>query len=147
VRATLKESIDFLKAVDIWHEFKYSDQQIMTVAPELQTFGKNVLDKVLDLVKTMDRKPTPAKIKSLCKEQQSIIKQNNQLERSYEESPDTWMSSQEYARSQGFDSFKNLVKSKIVEESSPLDAGGLALSSASSTIKKDVFWDELGEEE
>ena len=95
----------------------------------------------------MDRKPTPAKIKSLCKEQQSIIKQNNQLERSYEESPDTWMSSQEYARSQGFDSFKNLVKSKIVEESSPLDAGGLALSSASSTIKKDVFWDELGEEE
>ena len=41
VRATLNDAIKFLKGIDIWHEFKFSEQQIMTVAPELQKYGQS----------------------------------------------------------------------------------------------------------
>ena len=47
VRATLNDAINFLKGIDIWHEFKFSEQQVMTVAPELQKYGLKVLNEAL----------------------------------------------------------------------------------------------------
>ena len=54
VRATLNDAISFLKGIDIWHEFKFSEQQVMTVAPELQKYGLPVLNEALDLIKKQD---------------------------------------------------------------------------------------------
>jgi len=141
-RATLKDAIDFLKQIDIWHEFKFSEKQLMTVAPELQQYGQPILSTVLDLVKTMDRKPSPAKIMNLCREQMLLLKQENQLESGFEESPDTWMTSTEYAKTQGFPSLKALIHSKI--NNNPIETGSSALSSASSSIVDAI---DLGEDE
>ena len=110
-RATLKDAIDFLKQIDIWHEFKFSEKQLMTVAPELQQYGQP-------------------------------IKQENQLESGFEESPDTWMTSTEYAKTQGFPSLKALIQSKI--NNNHIETGSSALSSASSSIVDAI---DLGEEE
>lgn len=141
-RSTLKEAIDFLKQIDIWHEFKFSEKQLMTVAPELQQYGQSILSTVLNLVKTIDRKPSPAKIMNLCREQMLLLKQENQLESGFEESPDTWMTSTEYAKTQGFPSLKALIQSKI--NNNHIETGSSALSSASSSIVDAI---DLGEEE
>ena len=116
MRVSLKEAMAFLKEVDVWHEFKFSDDQLMRVAPELQDFGREVLARALELIKTMEKKPSPAKIMQLCREQQINIRSERALETSPEEDPSTWMTSKEYARTQGFDTLLELIKHKIEEQ-------------------------------
>ena len=115
-RVPLNEDIQFLKSIDVWHEFKFSDQQLMRVAPELQDFGREVLNRAMVLIKTMEKKPSPAKIMQLCREQQISIRSEKALETSPEEDPSTWMTSKEYARTQGFDTLLELIKHKIEEQ-------------------------------
>ncbi len=115
-RVSLQEAMAFLKEIDVWHEFKFSDDQIMRVAPELQDFGREVLNRAMVLIKTMEKKPSPAKIMQLCREQQITIKSERALETSPEEDPSTWMTSKEYARTQGFDTLLELIKHKIEEQ-------------------------------
>ena len=114
-RATLNDAIKFLKNIDIWHEFKYSEQQIMTVAPELQKYGQSVLNEALDLIKMKDNKPSPARIMRICDD---IVRRNKEVLKAenFDESPDEWMTSTEYAQSQGFDSLRSLIQNKIEAE-------------------------------
>ena len=114
-RATLNDAIKFLKDIDIWHEFKYSEQQIMTVAPELQKYGQSVLNEALDLIKMKDNKPSPARIMRICDD---IVRRNKEVLKAenFDESPDEWMTSTEYAQSQGFDSLRSLIQNKIEAE-------------------------------
>ena len=114
-RATLNNAIKFLKDIDIWHEFKYSEQQIMTVAPELQKYGQSVLNEALDLIKMKDNKPSPARIMRICDD---IVRRNKEVLKAenFDESPDEWMTSTEYAQSQGFDSLRSLIQNKIEAE-------------------------------
>ena len=72
-RVSLQEAMEFLKEIDVWHEFKFSDDQIMRVAPELQDFGREVLARAMVLIKTMEKKPSPAKIMQMCREQQILL--------------------------------------------------------------------------
>ena len=74
MRASLPFVIDWMKQIDAWHEFKFSDRQLQTISPEFQQYGETVLNNTLNLVKTMDRKPSPAKLMSMCKEQQADLK-------------------------------------------------------------------------
>ena len=115
-RVSLQEAMAFLKEIDVWHEFKFSDDQIMRVAPELQDFGREVLNRAMVLIKTMEKKPSPAKIMQLCREQQITIRSERALETSPEEDPSTWMTSKEYAQTQGFDTLLELIKHKIEEQ-------------------------------
>lgn len=115
-RVPLNDAIQFLKSIDVWHEFKFSDEQLMRVAPELQDFGREVLARALELIKTMEKKPSPAKIMQMCRDQQVIIKSERALETSPEEDPSTWMTSKEYAQSQGFPTLTALIKHKIEEQ-------------------------------
>ena len=116
VRVPLQEAIKFLKEVDIFHEFKFSDDQLMRVAPELQDFGREVLLRAMELIKVMPTKPSPAKIMQICRDQQMIIKNERALETSPDEDPSTWMTSTEYANSQGFPTLSALIKHKIEEQ-------------------------------
>ena len=111
-KTSLQEAVEFLDHIDAWHEFKFSDRQLQTIAPEFQQYGETVLNNTLNLVKTMDRKPSPAKLMSMCKEQQIQIFADRQIE-SPDEDPSTWMTSKEYAQSQGFDSLLDLIRHKI----------------------------------
>jgi len=115
-RVSLQEAMEFLKEIDVWHEFKFSDDQIMRVAPELQDFGREVLARAMVLIKTMEKKPSPAKIMQMCREQQITIRSERALETSPEEDPSTWMTSKEYARTQGFETLLELIKHKIEEQ-------------------------------
>ncbi len=115
-RVSLQEAMAFLKEIDVWHEFKFSDDQIMRVAPELQDFGREVLNRAMVLIKTMEKKPSPAKIMQLCREQQISIRSEKALETSPEEDPSTWMTSKEYAQTQGFETLLELIKHKIEEQ-------------------------------
>ena len=36
MRASLPFVIDWMKQIDAWHEFKFSDRQLQTIAPEFQ---------------------------------------------------------------------------------------------------------------
>ena len=65
MRASLQFVIDWMKQIDAWHEFKFSDRQFQTISPEFQQYGETVLNNTLNLVKTMDRKPSPAKLMSI----------------------------------------------------------------------------------
>ena len=152
-RASLQDTINFLQNIDVWHEFKFSDRQLQTIAPEFQDFGNEVLNEVLNQVKTMTRKPSPAQLMSMAKEVQIRFAQNRQID-APEEDPSTWMTSREYARSQGFDSLKDLIKHKIKEDQKNSDtkiegdtASKQSLSLDSSLEKQIDFWDSLGEEE
>ena len=55
MRASLPFVIDWMKQIDAWHEFKFSDRQLQTISPEFQQYGETVLNNTLNL-KTMDRK-------------------------------------------------------------------------------------------
>ena len=77
MRASLPFVIDWMKQIDAWHEFKFSDRQLQTISPEFQQYGETVLNNTLNLVKTMDRKPSPAKLMSMCKEQQAQLKEKH----------------------------------------------------------------------
>jgi len=52
----------------------------------------------------------------MCREQQINIRSERALETSPEEDPSTWMTSKEYARTQGFDTLLELIKHKIEEQ-------------------------------
>ena len=80
------------------------------------------LNNTLNLVKTMDRKPSPAKLMSMCKEQQAQLFADRQIE-SFDEDPSTWMTSKEYARSQGFDSLVELIRHKIEMDGGEMSDG------------------------
>ena len=62
MRASLQFVIDWMKQIDAWHEFKFSDRQLQTIAPEFQQYGETVLNNTLNLVKTMDRTTISSKI-------------------------------------------------------------------------------------
>ena len=122
MRASLQFVIDWMKQIDAWHEFKFSDRQLQTIAPEFQQYGETVLNNTLNLVKTMDRKPSPAKLMSMCKEQQVQLFADRQIE-SPDEDPSTWMTSKEYAQSQGFDSLLDLIRHKIEMDGGEMSDG------------------------
>tara|TARA_Y100000592_G_C5461794_1_gene314417 strand:+ start:333 stop:692 length:360 start_codon:yes stop_codon:yes gene_type:complete len=111
-----------MKQIDAWHEFKFSDRQLQTISPEFQQYGETVLNNTLNLVKTMDRKPSPAKLMSMCKEQQAQLFADRQIE-SPDEDPSTWMTSKEYARSQGFESLVELIRHKIEMDGGEMSDG------------------------
>jgi hypothetical protein len=70
----------------------------------------------MELIKVMPTKPSPAKIMQICRDQQVIIKSERALETSPDEDPSTWMTSTEYANSQGFPTLTALIKHKIEEQ-------------------------------
>jgi len=118
VRSPLNFVIDeFIKKIDHWHEFRFSDAQIMTTAQDFQKFDQEVLLNVLDQVKTADRKPSLAQLNNLCTAElkkindQKILESRNDVEREND-----WMTAKEYANSQGFGSLRELIRSKIEEE-------------------------------
>ena len=148
-RASLQDTIDFLQNIDVWHEFKFSDRQLQTIAPEFQDFGNEVLNEVLNQVKVMTRKPSPAQLMSMAKEVQIRFAQNKQID-APEEDPSTWMTSREYARTQGFETLGELIKHKISEanESKVESSSSPSMSALDPSLKKMVdFWDSIGEEE
>ena len=149
-RATLQETIGFLQSIDIWHEFKFSDRQLQTVAPEFQDFGMPVLNEVLNQVKGMQKKPSPAQLMSMAKEVQFRFAQERQIE-APEEDPSTWMTSREYARTQGFETLKDLIKHKIEENNNSSKIKGATSTKNNSldpSIEKTVdFWDSIGAED
>ena len=117
-RSALNFVIDeFIKKIDHWHEFRFSDAQIMTTAQDFQKFDQEVLLNVLDQVKTAERKPSLAQLNNLCTAElkkindQKILESRNDVEREND-----WMTPKEYANTQGFDSLRELIRSKIEEE-------------------------------
>ena len=150
MRASLQFVIDWMKSIDDWHEFKFSDRQYQTVSQEFQDFGEPVLMEALELIKKMPSKPSPAKMMNLCKEVQIRHISDRQLDMP-DEDPSTWMTSREYARSQGFDSLKDLIKHKIKEDQINSDTkieGYTASTSLDPSLEKQIdIWDSLGEEE
>jgi len=87
---------------------------------------------------------------NLCKEVQIRHISDRQLDMP-DEDPSTWMTSREYARSQGFDSLKELIKHKIKEDQNNSDTkieGNTTSTSLDPSLEKMVdLWDSLGEEE
>ena len=122
MRASLQFVIDWMKSVDDWHEFKFSDRQYQTVSQEFQDFGEPVLMEALELIKKMPSKPSPAKMMNLCKEVQIRHISDRQLDMP-DEDPSTWMTSKEYARSQGFDSLVELIRHKIEMDGGEMSDG------------------------
>ena len=142
MRATLVFVIEWLGLIDAWHEFKFSDRQKQTIAPEFQDFGERVLNEVLSQVKQMPTKPSPARLMSMCKDVQTRFLSERQLNMP-DEDPSTWMTSTEYARSQGYNTLKELIKSKIEEQKVE---GTSTSTSLDPSIEKQIdFWDSLGE--
>ena len=89
----------------------------MTTAQDFQKFDQEVLLNVLDQVKTAERKPSLAQLNNLCTAElkkindQKILESRNDVEREND-----WMTAKEYANTQGFDSLRELIRSKIEEE-------------------------------
>ena len=98
----------------------------------------------------MPKKPSPAKMMNLCKEVQIRHISDRQLDMP-EEDPSTWMTSREYARSQGFESLKELINHKIKEDQMNSDTkfeGYTTSTSLNPSLEKQIdIWDSLGEEE
>ena len=122
MRASLNFVIQWMKSIDDWHEFKFSDRQYQTVSQEFQDFGEPVLMEALELIKKMPKKPSPAKMMNLCKEVQIRHISDRQLDMP-DEDPSTWMTSKEYARSQGFDSLVELIRHKIEMDGGEMSDG------------------------
>ena len=122
MRASLQFVIDWMKSIDDWHEFKFSERQYQTVSQEFQDFGEPVLMEALELIKKMPSKPSPAKMMNLCKEVQIRHISDRQLDMP-DEDPSTWMTSKEYARSQGFDSLVELIRHKIEMDGGEMSDG------------------------
>ena len=123
MRSSLQYVInDFLQPIDAWHEYKFSDRQIQTVAQEFQEFSNEILSNVLQMVKRMERKPSPAKLMSMCRDEVTRTFNERQIE-APEEDPSTWMTSKEYARSQGYESLVDLIKAKIEANGEEMSSG------------------------
>ena len=150
MRASLNFVIQWMKSIDDWHEFKFSDRQYQTVSQEFQDFGEPVLMEALELIKKMPSKPSTAKMMNLCKEVQIRHISDRQLDMP-DEDPSTWMTSREYARSQGFESLKELINHKIKEDQMNSDTkieGYTTSTSLNPSLEKQIdIWDSLGEEE
>ena len=143
-RSSLNTVIDWLGEMDAWHDYKFSDRQKQTIAPEFQDFGDTVLIEALKLVKHSPTKPSPAKLMSLCKDIQIRELSERKIE-APDEDPSTWMTSTEYARSQGYNSLKELIKSKIEEQKVE---GTSTSTSLDPSIEKQIdFWDSIGDQE
>ena len=66
-----------------------------------------------------------------------------------DEDPSTWMTSREYAQSQGFETLKDLIKHKIKEDQksdTKIEDGDNTTPLDPSLEKQIDFWDSLGEE-
>lgn len=150
MRASLQFVINWMKSIDDFHNFKFTDRQYQTVSQEFQPYGEQVLNEVLQMVKKMPDKPSPAKLMNLCQETQIKHLNDRQIE-SPEEDPSTWMTSREYARSQGFETLKDLIKHKIEENNNSSKIKGATSTKNSSldpSIEKAVdFWDSIGAED
>ncbi len=145
IRATLQQVIEWLRQIDAWHNYALDDRKLQTIAPEFQDFGMDVLNEVLNLVKPLEKKPSPAHLMSLAKQTKTRLLQEKQLNLP-EEDPSTWMTSREYAQSQGFETLKDLIKHKIAEENDTKIEGSSASLDPSVESMVD-FWDSFGEEE
>ena len=84
--------------------------------------GMDVLNEVLNMVKALEKKPSPAHLMSLAKQTKTRFLQDRQLEMP-DEDPSTWMTSKEYARSQGFDSLVELIRHKIEMDGGEMSDG------------------------
>ena len=80
IRATLQQVIEWLRQIDAWHNYALDDRQLQTIAPEFQDFGMPVLNEVLNQVKGMQKKPSPAQLMSMAKEVQYRFAQEKQIE-------------------------------------------------------------------
>ena len=137
-RSSLKEAMNVLNVVGLFH-YPYSDNEIMAIAPDLQSYGSTVLNEVITQTKSMERRPSGAKLISMCKDE--LRNQAVHRPQMPEESPDTWMTSTEYAKTQGFDSISALIKHKIVAKTK---ADGTSTNNPiSSTIESEDFWSDL----
>jgi len=113
---------EFLMKIDNWHDYKFSDRQLQTIAPEFRQFNSSVLLNVLKLTQGMSRKPSPAKLMSMCRDEVTKQFAERQIE-APDEDPSTWMTSKEYAKSQGFDSLVELIRHKIEEDGGEMSDG------------------------
>ena len=149
IRATLQQVIEWLRQIDHWHNYALDDRKLQTIAPESQDFGMDVLNEVLNMVKALEKKPSPAHLMSLAKQVQTRFLQDKQLNLP-DEDPSTWMTSREYAQSQGFETLKDLIKHKIKEDQKNSDIkieDGDSTSPLDPSLEKQIdFWDSLGEE-
>ena len=138
-RSSLKEAMNVLNVVGLFH-YPYSDNEIMAIAPDLQPYGSTVLNEVITQAKSMERRPTGAKLISMCKDE--LRNQAVHTPQMPEESPDTWMTSTEYAKTQGFDSLSALITHKIVAKTKA-DGSSSTNETISSTIENEDFWSDL----
>ena len=145
-KTSLSEAIEFMQEIDAWHEFKYSDRQIQLVAPEIRAFSRLAHSEALKIIRTMPKKPSPAQVMSILREQDNKLALEKTLPQEPQDDPSEWMTSREYARTQGFETLKDLIKHKIAEENNSKIEGGSASLDPSVESMVD-FWDSFGEEE
>ena len=149
-KTSLQEAIAFLNEIDAWHEFKYSDRQIQLVAPEIRVFSKMAQAEALQIIRTMPKKPSPAQVMNILREQDNKLALERTLPDEPKDDPSEWMTSREYARTQGFETLGELIKHKISEanESKVESSSSPSMSALDPSLKKMVdFWDSIGEEE
>ena len=151
-KTSLQEAIAFLNEIDAWHEFKYSDRQIQLVAPEIRVFSKMAQSEALQIIRTLPKKPSPAQVMNILREQDNKLALERTLPDEPKDDPSEWMTSREYARTQGFETLGELIKHKISEaneskiESS--SSNSQSMSALDPSLEKIVgFWDSIGEEE
>ncbi len=145
-KTSLQEAVEFLDHIDAWHEFKYSDRQKQLVAPEIRVFSKLAHSEALEIIRTMPKKPSPAQVMNILREQENKLAVARTLPQEPQDDPSEWMTSREYARSQGFETLKDLIKHKIAEENDTKIEGSSASLDPSVESMVD-FWDSFGEEE
>ena len=153
-KTSLSEAIEFMQEIDAWHEFKYSDRQIQLVAPEIRAFSRVAHSEALKIIRLMAKKPSPAQVMSILREQDNKLALEQTLPQEPQDDPSEWMTSREYARTQGFETLGELIKHKISEanETKIQSSSTADMSSSYSTLDPSLekivdFWDSIGEEE
>ena len=90
----------FLKEIDAWHGYKFQDDQILV--------------SVAQLIKTSSKKPSPAQLMQLCKDERS--KQIQSFADNISTLGSGTISSSDYAKSQGYETLSELVRAKTMED-------------------------------
>jgi hypothetical protein len=104
----------FLKEIDAWHGYKFQDDQIMRIAKDFQEFDEEILVSVAQLIKTSSKKPSPAQLMQLCKDERS--KQIQSFADNISTLGSGTISSSDYAKSQGYETLSELVRAKTMED-------------------------------
>ena len=62
--ASLQQVIEWLRQIDAWHNYALDDRQLQLLLQSFKIFGMDVLNEVLNMVKPLEKKPSPAHLMS-----------------------------------------------------------------------------------